>query len=431
MRKKIAILMIIVVIIVGASFMLKPKNRLRVAVFAGSNWNVPEADSYQLLDEFFTDFETKHPGVEIDYTSGVVRDSYGEWISQRILDDNLPDVLFVPSELFSILCKNQTLQPLEKYISKDTNFNLSIYYDSSLQSGYYNDKLYALPYLSVPELMFVNKSLLSASGYKIPSENWSWQDFLEIVKGVTKDINGDGKLDQYGFVGYTWEQAAYTNNVEFYDERANSVSLSSDAMIETVTFLRELYKACNQNEVTGQMFDEGLVAFKPMNYSDYRTYAPYPWRVKKFSKFDWECLPFPAAKNGDNVSAIDTLMIGMSAHSSNPDLAWELMRDLSSSQQYQKLVASQLPGVSALPSVMKSADLNQELGQYIPGTSQFEMKILDTVMNKGRSVRRTQDFEQIVQSANAIINDLCHNQQDIENELIRLDQNINSILKKR
>ena len=53
-------------------------------------------------------------------------------------------------------------------------------------------------------------------------------------------------------------------------------------MIETVQYLREIYRVCDQNEVTSQMFDEGLVAFQPMNYSDYRTYMPYPWRVKKF-----------------------------------------------------------------------------------------------------------------------------------------------------
>lgn len=416
-------------VIAGCSF-YHAKTILRVAVFAGSNWDVPEADSYQLLDEAFASFEKKHPNVDVQYVSGTPRDTYEESISQMILEDDLPDVLFVPSELFSTLCNNQVLQPLDTFAQTDASFSIDAYYDASLQSAMFNDTLYALPYLSVPELMFVNKTLLNEAGYDVPDESWTWDDFYQIVKGVTKDTNADGQLDQYGVCGYQWKQAAYTNNVEFYDERKNMVYLSSKGMIETVQYLREIYRVCDQNEVTSQMFDEGLVAFQPMNYSDYRTYMPYPWRVKKFSGFEWECLPFPSGENGDNVSAIDTLMVAMSSHSTKKDLAWELMCDLSCDEDYQKKAAVQLPAVSVLPKVMKDPQVNQDLQQDIPGTSQFDMNVLDTVMQKGRSVRTTQDYEQIMQNADSTINDLCHNQQDIENELIRLDQNINSILKK-
>ena len=53
----------------------------------------------------------------------------------------------------------------------------------------------------------------------------------------------------------------------------------------------------DQSDVTSAMFDEGQVAFEPMDYSDYRTYMPYPWRVKKFSGFDWE-LPAVSIRKG-------------------------------------------------------------------------------------------------------------------------------------
>lgn len=119
------------------------------------------------------------------------------------------------------------------------------------------------------------------------------------------------------------------------------------------------------------MFDEGQVAFEPMDYSDYRTYMPYPWRVKKFSGFDWECLPFPSGREGANVSAIDTLMVAMSSKCSHKDLAWEFMFYLSSDEEYQKQAALKLPAVSVLPSVMKDKEVIEELQRDIPGTSSF------------------------------------------------------------
>ena len=49
---------------------------LRIAVFSGSNWDVPEADSYSLLDEAIAAFAETHPGVQIEYESGIPTVSY-------------------------------------------------------------------------------------------------------------------------------------------------------------------------------------------------------------------------------------------------------------------------------------------------------------------------------------------------------------------
>lgn len=429
MKRVIAVLTVTAIVFAGC-FFASAKTVLRIAVFSGSNWDVPEADSYELLDEAIAVFEKSHPDVEIEYISGIPKDSYEEWLSQQVLDDCQPDILFVPSELFVTLAEHQFLQPLNTFTEKEPAFSKDLYYSASLQAGMLGEQLYALPYLSVPELMFVNKTILNEAGYDVPNEDWTWEDFYEIVKGVTGDTDGDGEDDVFGVCGYQWRQAAYTNDAQFYDEEADSVNLSSRQMIDTVSYLRRIYGICDQSDVTSAMFDEGQVAFEPMDYSDYRTYMPYPWRVKKFSGFDWECLPFPSGREGSNVSAIDTLMVAMSSKCSHKDVAWEFMFYLSSDEEYQKQAALKLPAVSVLPSVMKDKEVIEELQRDIPGTSSFDMNVLDTVMRQGRCVRTTQDYEQIMQSADATISELCHNQQDIENELIRLEQSINSFLKR-
>lgn len=69
--------------------------------------------------------------------------------------------------------------------------------------------------------MFVNKTILNEAGYDVPDEDWTWEDFYEIVKGVTGDTDGDGEYDTFGVCGYRWRQAAYTNDAQFYDEEAD------------------------------------------------------------------------------------------------------------------------------------------------------------------------------------------------------------------
>ena len=301
---------------------------LRIAVFSGSNWDVPEADSYSLLDEAIAAFAETHPGVQIEYESGIPKDEYEEWIAQCILRDDLPDILFVPSEYFSTLASTHALQPLDDFARADAAFQEEAYYPASLQTCRQDGTLYALPYLSVPELIFVNKTLLQQEGIAIPDQDWTWDDFLRIVEKVTKDTDGDGVVDQYGTCGFSWQQAAYSNGALFYDEQTDTASFSDVSMIEAITFLRELYGVCDQDQVSTQQFDEGQVAFQPMNYSDYRAYMPYPWRVKKFSGFEWECLPFPSGEQGVNTSAIATLMVAMSGRCTQKKLVWELFLEL-------------------------------------------------------------------------------------------------------
>ena len=180
-------------------------------MFSGSNWDVPEADSYSLLDEAIAAFAETHPGVQIEYESGIPKDEYEEWIAQCILRDDLPDILFVPSEYFSTLASTHALQPLDDFARADAAFQEEAYYPASLQTCRQDGTLYALPYLSVPELIFVNKTLLQQEGIAIPDQDWTWDDFLRIVEKVTKDTDGDGVVDQYGTCGFSWQQAAYSN----------------------------------------------------------------------------------------------------------------------------------------------------------------------------------------------------------------------------
>ena len=69
--------------------------------FSGSNWDVPEAGQFTAcwMKQSPPLLKT-HPGVQIEYESGIPKDEYEEWIAQCILRDDLPDILFVPSEYF-------------------------------------------------------------------------------------------------------------------------------------------------------------------------------------------------------------------------------------------------------------------------------------------------------------------------------------------
>ena len=89
-------------------------------MFAGNKWDVPDDNCYQMIDQVIKEFEKEYPNVTIKYESGVMKDDYSEWLSQKALKGDLPDVFMVLPEDFSIFSSVGMLQRLIKRSKKAT-----------------------------------------------------------------------------------------------------------------------------------------------------------------------------------------------------------------------------------------------------------------------------------------------------------------------
>ena len=139
------------------------------------------------------------------------------------------------------------------------------------------------PYECVPTLMFVNKTLLEAENIPVPDNDWTWDDFYEICAIRISITDGDGTIDSLAAMATRGGDALAANGAALFDENGSSCLIAQPASVEAVGFaqrLEELYADC---DITARSFDEGHVAFRPFLFSDYRTYQPYPWRIKRYS----------------------------------------------------------------------------------------------------------------------------------------------------
>ena len=155
---------------------LREKSRGTVIYFgmnAGSYWDVPTGSCYEVIDTAIRRFEEKHPGVSVEYTSGILKEDYPEWLAEQILLGREPDVFMIPSGELDILASLGVLKDLEPLMKKDVEFDRGDYYPAAWRYGNIRDTQYALPYESVPTLMFVNKTLLDKEGIDMPGE-WAW-----------------------------------------------------------------------------------------------------------------------------------------------------------------------------------------------------------------------------------------------------------------
>ena len=378
---------------------------LTIGVYSGSYWNTPNGNCYEILDEAIAKFEESHPGVKVEYVSGIPAGDYSEWLAGRIMMGTEPDLYFVLPEDFDLLVSSGALAQLDERITADPAFDTVVYYEPCLRSGQSDGKQYALPHESVPTIMFVNKSLLEANGIPMPDKDWTWEDFYSICQQVT---HVDAR--QYGVYGYSWLDAMYSNGTSLFSEDGRSCYLAGEKVMEAIAFSKRLTDLNEGYTVSLRDFDEGRVAFCPLLYSEYRAYQPYPWRVKKYSAFEWDCVSMPAGASGASISEIHTMMLGISSRTRHEDLSWEFCKLLSIDECLQRKLYTHSHGISPLPAVAEDPKLLQEIHHDIPEGSGFSPEMIHQIMSNAVVVHQFNAYSQAMNMAENAIKDAAGNQ---------------------
>ena len=373
-------LLVVLIISVALAFVFwasAQEKVLRIGVYAGSSWDVPNSRENRVLDSLIKKFEKTHPHVKVVYESGIPKDDYADWLAEQVLKGEQPDLFMVPENDFSMLASTGALKSLDTLLTDDER---KTFYPVAYEAGQYQGVSYALPVESNPIMMCVNKDLLEKEGISIPESGWTLEDFYEICKKVTKDTNGDGVVDQYGITDYTWQQAlvAYGGHLT----NKYGINVDSSEMHQALSFMSKLDMLSRHYKVTSNDFDEGRVAFYPMSLAQYRTYKPYPYHVSKYSSFSWTCIPMPTANNQVMGTQVKTSLFAMSSNTSQEKLAWEFMLLLSQDKESQQALFEKSQGTSVLPSVVKSQQSREILQADDFGLDSLTSERLDRMMNR-------------------------------------------------
>ena len=397
---------------------------LTIGVYSGSYWNTPNGNCYHILDEAIALFEQSHPGVQVEYVSGIPAGDYSEWLAGQILKGTEPDVYFVLPEDFELLVSSGALAPLDERIASDPGFDTAVYYEPCLRSGQSEGRQYALPHESVPTIMFVNKTLLETSGIAMPDNDWTWEDFYDICQQVT-----DVEQRQYGVYGYTWLDAMYSNGASLFSEDGRRCFLSEEKVLEAISFTDRLMDLNEGYSVTARDFDVGRVAFCPLLYSEYRAYQPYPWRVKKYSAFQWDCVSMPAGTSGANISEIHTMMLGISSRTRHEELAWEFCKLLSIDEEVQRKLYTHSHGISPLRAVAEDPELLQQIHHDIPEGSGLSPEMIHQIMSNAAVVPKFDAYSQAMIMVNSAI-EAAENNQLGQSGMLIAESEINLFLNK-
>ena len=261
--------------------------------------------------------------------------------------------------------------------------------------------------------------------------DWTWDDFYSICEKLTVDTDGDGEIDQFGEYGYTWRNALSSNGQALYDEESMKCTLQKQDVYSAIEFVRQLNRLNRNQNVTSELFDKGKIAFCPMMFSEYRTYKPYPWSVKKYSSFEWDCLPMPAGPSGNNVSQMDSLLCGISKMSSKKKMAWEFLKLLCYDETTQESLFKYSQGVSVLKNVSTSKNVTKYIQEDAPLDSNYNLDFFDDMMEQAITIKKLDGYDQLYSMADSEIRRVIDTNEDIELAMQNLNDELNILLEKQ
>ncbi len=401
---------------------------LKIGIFAGNNWNVPQGETYAIIDEVIKNFEEKNPNVKVKYVSGIKKEDYSEWLAEQFISGNEPDVFFILSDDFNLYASMGALINLSDFIKNDNDFDSNVYYPAAFNFGKFEDKLYALPCESTLTFMFVNKTLLSKEGISIPNNNWNWNDFLEICRKVTKDTDGDGMIDQFGYYDYSWRQAAISNGVDLFSEDGKNSYFADSRMEEVLKFIINLKNINNGYEVSSKDFDIGRVAFRPFTFAEYKTYKPYPWRIKKYTSFEWDCIKMPAGPSGGNISILNVLLVGISAKSEQKNLAWNFIKNLCYDEKTQQMILQKSQSLPVRRDIIISAKAQDIFSWDSTENNAMTPTDISAAMDESIMPYKFKNYDSAMLYADNEILKIINGTIPLNNSLNKIQKEINAIL---
>lgn len=412
-------------------FILFPKERtitITFGMFAGNQWDVPNDDCYKIIDEAIEEFEEEYPNAKIKYVSGILKDDYSEWISEHALNGELPDVFMVLPEDFNTFSSVGLLKNLDSLIASDDSFHPDEYYSGCYEAGELQNSQYALPYESVPTLMFVNQTLLEKENIPLPDEHWTWDDFYEICRKLTRDTDGDGQIDQFGVYDYSWRHSVYSNGAGLFSEDGKQCKLMTNSIQNAILFARKIQQLYGYQSPSSEDFDTGKISFRPMTFSEFRTYKPYPYKLNKYFNFQWDCIRLPAGPDGENMTYVDNLLIGISNKTRHSKLAWEFLKKLTYREETQKRLFRYSQGISPLKKVTNSEDTEKALQESMGKDSGMKVSLLDDVLEHTAETEKFRNYDTIMDYMDGEIMKLFSEDVDFDEEIQKLKRNIDRML---
>jgi multiple sugar transport system substrate-binding protein len=170
-------------------------------------WNGFTGPDGKAMEAMVRAFERDNPDVSVAMQI-IPWGTYYDKLTLSLAYGGAPDVFVVHANRLPEFAEYKVLRPLADLYAADPKGALaeSDFAPVTWKGTFYGGAQYALPLDVHPIGLYYNRDLFDKAGIAEPPR--TWDDFLDAAKRMTRDADGDGRPETWGFV-FTWQRTNF------------------------------------------------------------------------------------------------------------------------------------------------------------------------------------------------------------------------------
>jgi ABC-type glycerol-3-phosphate transport system substrate-binding protein len=297
----------------------------------------------EMAQQMLAGFHASHPNIRVFFTMDP--DNLVEQMPLDMEAGTAPDVLAGCCDFLPAWAQQGYLLDMSPYVAADLDQGTIDDWDPAQYKAFFTSggHQFALPKYHGALALYYNKDLFDEYRVDYPDAGWTHDDYLEAMKRLTHDRNGDGQIDLWGSMfDIAWERLQVHVNSwggRFVNPADNRLSLmDTPASLEAMEWLR------------ARMWDDRVMA-SFLDVQNIETRQAFinqriamvedgSWSLKDIlaaAGFRIGVAPFPAGPVR-KVTLATTDGFAIYAGTRHPEAAWELVKFLVS-REYGRAMA--------------------------------------------------------------------------------------------
>lgn len=300
-----------------------------------SYWHFLGGDIGKRHEKFVGEFNKAHTNIEVvplySGTAWTMRDK----LLVSVAGKQPPDVSMIDQFWAAQLTGTDALVKMETLMDGPDGVDKNDIDKIALATATVDGEIWTMPYAMSNIVLYYNKDLFRAAGLDPNKPPTTWAELVEYAKVLTRDVNGDGKIDEWGlsfpitantgtvyyYITFLWQAGG-----KLYNDDYTKVAFNSQAGAEALQFWIDLvhkHKVMTLSPPT-EGFATGRIAMEFGSSSALQT------RQKKCS-FDLGVAHMPAGKRKVTGVGGNNLAIFQNTPEKE-EAAWEFVKWMSSAE---------------------------------------------------------------------------------------------------
>jgi ABC-type glycerol-3-phosphate transport system substrate-binding protein len=339
MRKLLTRRVVILCLTAAALLMLATSPMAGAAKVKLSYWHFIGSDMGKRHEALVAEFNKTHPDIEVEPLYSGNAWTMRDKLLASVAGKQPPDISMIDQFWAAQLASTGAIIKMQDLMDGPNGVDKSDFSKLALATATYEGDIWTMPYAMSNIVLYYNKDMFKAVGLDPEKPPTTWDELAEYAKKLTRDVNGDGKTDEWGlsfpvtagtgtvyyYITFLWQAGG-----ELYNADETKVAFNSQAGVDALKYWIKLVQVDGTVPLSPptEGFTVGRIAMEMASSSTLET------RQAK-CKFPIGVAHIPAGKQrvtgvgGNNLAIFKTTAAKQAA-------AWEFVKWMSSTENNLK-----------------------------------------------------------------------------------------------